>query len=263
MKTLRVLLLALAVTFVAQTDAQTADEIIDTYFENIGGKENWRKVQGMKMTAKINQGGMEIPIERYQMKDGRQAVVINLQGQVFKQNVYDGEVLWGTNFQSMKAEKSDAEQTENFKKQLNDFPDPFLDYKDKGYTLELMGKEDFGGTECFKLKLVMEPLMIDGKEEESISYYYFDPDNFVPIGMHAEMKQGQAKGMIQELSFSDYQEVDGLYIPFSMTQGMKGGMSQPINMDTVELITEVDDSIFKFPEEIETEEKKDGNDDKN
>ena len=55
---------------------------------------------------------MEIPLEIYQMSDGRTATVVNLQGQQFKQNVYDGESMWGMNFQTMKAEKMDAESTE-------------------------------------------------------------------------------------------------------------------------------------------------------
>ena len=63
------------------------------------------------------------------------------------------------------------------------------------------------------------------------------------------MKFGQAKGMVMEITFSDYQEVGDVYMPFSLTQGAKGGMSQPITFDTIEIIDEVDDSIFAFPEE--------------
>ena len=67
------------------------------------------------MTAKVNQQGMEIPLEIYQLKDGRQMTKITFQGNVIKQGVYDGETLWSHNFMTMKAEKSDAEETSNFK----------------------------------------------------------------------------------------------------------------------------------------------------
>ncbi|MEM9051345.1 MAG: outer membrane lipoprotein-sorting protein [Bacteroidota bacterium] len=233
----------------ATIQAQTADEILDTYFENIGGKDAWRAVEGMKMTAKINQGGMEIPIEIVRMKDGKQMTVITFQGKEMKQGVFDGEVLWSTNFMTQKAEKSDAESTEMMKKEINDFPDSFLDYKDKGYQVEYVGTEDFNGTETFKIKLTKEPVTIDGAEVEDVSYYFFETENYVPIAIQAEIKQGQGKGMISEITFSDYQEVEGLYVAFSMTQGVKGQGGQPITMDSVELNPKVDASAFAFPEE--------------
>ena len=59
--------------------------------------------------------------------------------------------------------------------------------------------------------------------------------------------------MISETKLSDYQEVDGLYFPFSMTQGIKDGMSQPITMDEIVLNPTVDLNVFKFPEETSSE----------
>ncbi len=257
MKTLKLVLVALVVGFSTQVNAQTVDEILANYFENIGGLENLKKIEGMKMTAKVNNGGMEIPLEIYQFKGGKQLTIINFQGKELKQGVFDGETLWSHNFMTMKAEKSDAETTANMKLNNNDFPDPFIDYKEKGYLVELLGKEDIDGTETFKIKLTKEPITVDGKEEEDVSFYFFDTENFVPIAMQSEIKTGQRKGMIQEITFSDYQEVDGLYFPFSMTQGVKGQPGDPITISAIELNPEVDDSVFAFPEETEsTDDKK-------
>ena len=176
MKTLKLCIAILAMTFVAPLSAQTADEILDTYFENIGGLEKLKSVEGMKMVAKINQQGMEIPLEVLQLSDGRQMTTINFQGKEIKQGVFDGETLWSHNFMTMKAEKSDAEATANYKLNSNDFPDSFIDYKEKGYTGELLGKETISGTETFKIKLIKEPITVDGKEEEDVSFYFFDTD---------------------------------------------------------------------------------------
>jgi outer membrane lipoprotein-sorting protein len=231
------------------TQAQTADEILDTYFENVGGKDAWRQIEGMKMKAKLNQGGMEIPLEMIQLKDGRQMTIVTFQGKSIKQGVFDGEVLWNTNMMTQKAEKSDAETTEIMKNELKDFPDAFLDYKDKGYTVEFLGKEDFNGTETFKLKLTKNPMTIDGEEVDNVSYYFFETENYVPIAMQSEVKQGPGKGMIGETTFSDYQEVEGVYMPFTITQGVKGQGGQPITLESIELNPTVDDSEFAFPEE--------------
>ncbi len=59
------------------------------------------------------------------------------------------------------------------------------------------------------------------------------------------------KGQTQVITYSDYQEVDGLYFPFSMSQGVKGGASQPITMESIELNPKLDASVFSFPEEVE------------
>ena len=136
------------------THAQTADEIIAKYFENTGGIAKWRTVEGVKISAKISQGAMEIPLIIIQLKDGRQSTSVSFQGIEIRQNVFDGTVLWSTNLTTMKLEKSDAETTETFKSGQTDFPDPFLDYKSKGHKIELMGKETIDGAETYKIKFI-------------------------------------------------------------------------------------------------------------
>jgi outer membrane lipoprotein-sorting protein len=255
MKALNVLMTLFILALSLPVQAQTADEIINNYFENIGGLDNLKALKGVKMTAKMNQQGMEFPLEITQLSDGRQVTSVNFQGKEIKQGVFDGETLWGTNFMTMKAEKSDAETTENFKLNTNDFPDSFVDYKEKGYAVELVGKETIDGTEAFKIKLVKEPITVDGKKEEDISFYFFDAENFVPIAIQSEIKSGPAKGMMQEITFSDYQDVDGIYFPFSMTQGVKGQPGAPITIETIELNPTVEASIFVFPDEMAEEKK--------
>lgn len=246
----KITLLAALVIFVSGAFAQdvTVDEIVENYLENTGGKANWEALKGIKMSAKINQGGMEIPIEIVTMADGRTYTKFSFQGNDFYQNVFDGETLWGVNFQSLKAEKSDAETTANFKLNLNDFPDSFVNWKSKGYTAELQGTETIEGAETYKVKLVKEPLTIDGKEVEDVTYYYFDTEAFVPLAQDSEVKQGPQAGAIQRITQSDFDEVEGLYFPFSITQGIKDGPSQPINISDIEVNPEIDESLFAFPE---------------
>ena len=254
MKTIKLSIAFLLLAFVLPLQAQTADEIITNYFEKVGGLENLKAINGIKMNIKMNQQGMEFPVEVIQLSDGRQLTSINIQGNELMQNVFDGETLWGTNFMTMKAEKSDAETTDNFKLNINDFPGPFVDYKGKGYTLELLGKETIDSTETFKLKLIKEPIMVDGKVQEDISFYYFDTENFVPIAVEAEMQSGPGKGMTSFTTMSDYQEVDGLYFPFSMSQGVKGQPGAPMKIESIQLNPEVAESAFAFPE-VTVEEK--------
>ncbi len=249
MKKVKFLVLACLLT-ISNLMAQdlTVDEIIDGYFENTGGKENWKALKGIKIKAKLNQGGMEFPLEIVNLADGRTYTKFHLQGTDIFQNVYDGETLWSINFQSMKAEKSDQETTDNFKLDLNDFPDSFLDYQSKGYTAELLGKETIDGAETYKVKLVKEPISVNGEEKENVTFYYFDTEFLVPIAQDMEVKQGPQAGVIQRITQSDFDEVEGLYFPFSMTQGIKDGPSSPLTMESIEINPEVDEALFTYPE---------------
>lgn len=248
MKSFKTMLFTCLMLIALSVNAQTAEEIIANYFENTGGKAKWESLKGLKMIGSVNTQGMKIPVEMLTLKDGRTMLKINFQGQEIKQGVYDGKVLWSTNFMTQSAEASDKETTDNYKKnEAKEFPDPFLNYKKNGYKVELLGKETKEGAECFKIKLTKNPIMVDGKEEENATIYFFDTKNFVPIALDSEAKQGPMKGQVFTSTMSDYEEFGGLYFPTSMSQG-----GQPITIEAIELNPSVDDSEFKIPVKEET-----------
>jgi hypothetical protein len=253
MKQLLVLFISLSALSLQGIQAQSVDEILENYFENTGGRAQWEALQGVKYKAKVNQMGMEIPIDIVELKSGKQMTVINFQGQTIKQGVFDGTVVWSINMMTQKAEKSDQETTDNVIREMGSFPDPFLNYKSLGYAAELMGTEEMDGSECFKIKLTKKPLIVDGEEVENATYYYFDTENFVPLVVQSEIKSGEMKGQMSESKMSDYQEVGGLYFPFSLTQGLKGQEGQVISFEEIILNPEIADSEFAFPEDSTNE----------
>lgn len=237
-----------------QTD--TLEMILSTYFENIGGREALLSLDGYKITAEMELQGMNIPINQYEMKDGRSMTAISVMGMDMKQGVFDGEVLWGTSQMTMEPEKSDAEATENAKRTVGDFPDPFLRMEEYGFTAEYLGMETADGTECFKVKLTQKPTLRNGEEEENVSFYYFDTENYVPIMVKSEITEGPAAGEMAVTSFSDYQEVEGIYFPFSMSFGSETQEGQTLVVKEIELNPELEDGFFAFPEKEEQEEEK-------
>ena len=252
MKTINTLFILLLVAAFVPANAQTADEIIANYLENTGGAEAWNDLEGIKYVGTANAQGMTIPIEYYQTKEGKQLLKINIQGQDMVQFSFDGDKMWTTNFMTMQPEEADPDTTHNMKNQAMDFPDPFLNYKEKGYSVELLGEETMEGTETFKIKLTRLPMLVDGVEEPNVTFYYFEKENFVPIATEAEVKQGPMKGQVVKDTLSDYQEVEGLYFPFAITMG--GG--QPVTMSDIVLNPEIDDTMFAMPEVADSEDKK-------
>ena len=224
--------------------AQNADEIISKYIKTIGGADKLKAVKGIKMEMSVNAQGMEIPVEMVQLVGGKMYVKLNLQGKELTQMASDGTTIWTTNFMTMKAEKADAETTENAKLSNQDFPDALLDYKTKGYAAEYVGKETKEGTECYKVKFTKKPVTVSGVKVDDVSYYFFDTDNGLPIAIETEVKEGPSKGEKSLSTMSDYQEVDGIYFPFAMNQG-----GQDLKIKKISLNPVVEDKAFSFPTE--------------
>jgi hypothetical protein len=229
--------------------SQTAEEIVATYIKNIGGADKLKAISSVQMKASVDYGGMSIPIDMISLRDGRSVMKITFQGQEMVQMAFDGKTAWGTSFMTMKPEKNDAEETENIKRSMGDFISPLINYKANGYSIELLPNETMEGVECFKIKLTKSPLMIDGKEVPNVEFYYIDKENFVPIVVEAEIPSGEMKGNISQTVYSDYQEVDGVYFPFSMMQRLKDGEGQVIEFEKVVLNQKFEDKIFLFPGE--------------
>jgi hypothetical protein len=243
MKNLKLSIITLLLTVVTTSSfAQNADEIISKYITTIGGAEKLKALKGVKMDITTNAQGIEIPVEMVQLVGGKMYVKINFQGKEITQMAYDGTSMWSTNFMTMKAEKMDAETTANMQKNNADFPDALLDYKTKGYKAEFVGKETKEGTECFKVKFTKNPMMVDGVKTDDVSYYFFDTENNLPIATETEIKQGPMKGQKSTSTMSDYQEVNGIYFPFSMNQG-----GQELKIKKITFDPTVDSKAFAFP----------------
>jgi hypothetical protein len=250
MKTFKLLCALLIFSFALTSNAQSAEEIVDTYIENIGGNEAWSKIESIKITGIGRQQGVDYPFVATMMKDGRSVIDVDLQGTSFIVEAFDGENAWSMNFQTQKAEASDSETSANYKNEAQDvMPDAFANYKKKGYKLELLGKETWEGTEVFKIKLIKKPVLVDGKEEENVSIYFFDTENYVPLASESVVMSGPAKGATQQSVMSDYQEVDGLYLPFTTIEKFNGQVQLEMLYKKVEFNTVIDESIFVMPKE--------------
>jgi Outer membrane lipoprotein-sorting protein len=235
---------------VAGIGQETVTTILDKYFENIGGREAFRNLKGQEMTAVIEAQGMKIPTKVYVMADGKQLTRMEVMGMSLTQDAFDGETAWSTNFMTQKAEKSDAEQSENMKRAMGEYPSSLLDYEEKGFTVELMEDETVDGVDCYKLKVTKKPALMDGEEVENVEYFFMDKENFVPVQTKSTMHTGPGKGSVIITTYSDYQEVDGMYFPFSMSfKGEGDAEGQAIEFDTIVLNPVLEEGFFTFPVE--------------
>jgi len=224
--------------------AQTLDEIMKQYYEARGGYEKIKSVQTMKATGKQMVQGLEIPFIIQQKRPNLLHVEATVQAQSIIQG-YDGETAWMVNplTGSTDPQALPEEQAKNIIEQA-DIDGYLVDYKEKGHTVELLGKEDMEGTEVYKLKITLK----DG----DIRYNYLDTEYFLELKVIAKIKR-QDTEIEAETFYSDYKEIDGMMIAHSFETKRGGATISQIAIDSIAVNIEMDDAIFKMPAKAEKE----------
>jgi len=223
------------------SNSQTVDDIINSYITAIGGMDKINSIQTVIVAAKFSGMGVDIPVMETVKRPDKVRQEMTFQGQQMTR-AYDGTVAWGTNpFSGSKdPEKMNAEETKDMKERA-DFVEPIVNYKDKGSTVELLGKEDMDGTDVYKIKLT--------DKDGDITTFYFDAKSYLLIKAAGKRKMKE-KEINFETVYGDYKSEDGYLMPhsFEVKSGGDTGGGQKILIDKVEFNTPVDDSIFTMPE---------------
>lgn len=234
MKTLKLAVLA-SVMLLAGTvtvKAQTADEIVEKHLTAIGGKDNWKKINSVKMVGSMNANGMEISLTTVAVnkKATRQDIsVAGMSGYSIITN--DAGWMYFPWAGQSKAEAMTPDQVKESQDELN-IQGELVDYKESGCKLEYLGKDDVEGTECHKMKFVSKA----GNEKTM----FFDASNYYLIREVQKIK-ADGKEMESITNFSNYQkQPEGVLIP--MTIEAQGG---EIAFKSVEINKPVDESLFK------------------
>jgi len=224
--------LLMGILSISNVKAQNADEIIKKHLEAIGGLDNWKKVQSLKMTGSINAQGQELIITRTVVQNKAYRMDLTIAGMENYQIVTTTE---GWNFFPVggqtKPEAMTADEVKESATEL-DLQGPLVNYKEKGITVTYLGKDDIEGTECYKLKVTYK----DGKETTMC----FDASNYYMIREVQKMK-ANGKEMEMTMNFSNFKKIDG-GIVMPMTLGTEQGN---VILKTIEINPKLDDATFK------------------
>ncbi len=162
------ILLSVLVVFaaVASLSAQTADEVINKYVTAIGGADKWSKIQSLKVEGQIEVQGLAIPFTMQAVHMKGMRVDAEFQGNKII-DITTPTKGWSQN-PLMGKSSLEAITPEELKSKLDelDVQDEFVNYKEKGSTVEFLGKEEEEGTSYNKVKLTTK----NGNEKT----YYFD-----------------------------------------------------------------------------------------
>ena len=218
--------------------ALTVDEIVEKNIQAHGGMETYKATKTMRIVALSatadGSASMTILMKRPDL------IRIETTMQDIKEiRAFDGQLGWSllslggdTSIQEMSQEDKTAIM------EAADFDGPLVDYKSKGNTVELIGKEIVNGTDTYKIRLTLG----DG----NVSYLNLDSNTFLDLRETRHSKRGSHE-VDSETLYSDYKSMDGLTLPFTIEARIHGQTSQRVTIKTVERNVSVDDSVFQMP----------------
>jgi len=228
-------------THAQESKQMTADQLVAKNVDAKGGAEALHALKSVRLTGKmlVNQGQMELGYVQTKERPGAVRTELSLQGMTMVQ-AYDGKEGWQISpFQGRKdPEKMAADDTKALIED-SEVDGPLVDWQEKGSTVEYLGTEDVDGTQAHKLKVT--------RKNGDVTYVFLDPEHFLEIRVLSQRTERGAQVEV-ETDLSDYEKIDGVFLPFSIESGRKGGSDkQKLILDKAEANVPVDATAFQFP----------------
>ncbi len=236
---LAILALGLAAAPVwAQETAEPSelDRVLAAHYEALGGLDRLRAVTSVRATATMTFQGMEAPFTVLLRQPNQTRMDGDFGGMALIQ-AFDGEQAWSQQPGQMKPIALEGDGAAAMAAEAGINVQGLVDYEERGYKVELAGREEIESGEAWKLVVtapngVVQQMFIgveDGLERKRVS--------------EADLGFG-----LQEATttFEDYREVDGLMMAHLHTLRSPMG-EMPLAFDLFEINPEIDPDVFYMP----------------
>jgi hypothetical protein len=222
--------------------AVTTDELVAKHIEARGGVEKLKAIQTLRYTGRLALSGdftAEFALVRQIRRPNQVRSDATLQG-LTTVRAWDGREGWGIS--PLWGRKDPERLSPDESKELIEIADidgPLVDSVSKGSRIEYLGTEDVDGTEAHKLRVATK----DG----DIQYVYLDPDYYLIIRVLYQRTVRGAQVEV-ETDLGNYERVSGVYFPFSIDAGPKGGArTRKITIEKADANIQLQEALFQFP----------------
>lgn len=224
----------------------TVDEIVARNIASRGGREAVEALDTVKITGRMTQPGMELPVTLYFARPDKARLEVEAQGMTLVQ-AYDGTVGWYLDpFQGDPTPREmPAAQLEQFRGNV-DFEGQLYDYAAKGHTIALRGLGEVDGTPAYVLEIT--------KANGDVITDYLDAETFLELRQRVDTEV-EGRPVAMEVDFDDYRPIGDppLLAVHSIEQRRVGSPeSSTIVFDTVETNLELADDLFAMPKPVAT-----------
>lgn len=239
------LLAALILVYGRIATAQTADEVVEKYLAALGGRAALAKLTSRStvgtITVSLPNGPVSGSIEILNQQPNKARTLTKLDltalgaGQIVREQRFDGTA--GYILDSLQGNREiTGNQLENLKNTM--FPTPLLSYKERGATVELSGKEKVNGRDAY--------LLIYKPKTGSAARQFIDAETYLPTRIVVKVDTPETGEVEQTTDLSDYREVDGIKIPFTINVS-SAGQGFSITVTKVEHNVKTDEALFSKP----------------
>jgi len=219
--------------------AQTAEELVAKNIQAKGGIDKIKAIKSVRMTGRVQQGDFSAVVGQEAKAPDQLRITFTIQNMTQVQ-AYDGSVGWQISpFSGRKDPELLGEDEMRDLVEQADFYGPLVDYKQKGNTIEYLGRDTVDGDEVHRLKVTLK--------NGDIIYYDLDPDTYLEIRTETrQIIRGSVRERVSELG--SYKQVNGVYYPFSIETGPKRNPSfrAKITIEKVDVNVDIPDSVFKM-----------------
>lgn len=225
----------------SKTDKElTLDEVLENYYEAVGGIENWRDINTMRMGGVMVSMGQPVPVRSTLMRPNKCRVEFKVKNAVIVQ-AYDGERGWQHNPNGQIIVPTPmSEGRSNYLHDTCDLDGPLNDYEKKGNRLELLGIEELYGQDTYKIKIT--------HQTGNVQTYYLDAQTFLPVRLDG-VYQMDGKEHKVTTSFFDYRKKGKIIMPHKIDFDITGSPgTEEMSFKTVEINPRVNPSYFKKPD---------------
>ena len=232
-----VLAALMAVATAVPAAGQSLEQVLDGYYDAIGGVEAWEGLRTMRASGTLDvMGGMATgPFTIVQMRPAMFRLTIDIQGMRIVQ-AYDGATAWQVMpmMGITEPEVADAETAASIREQ-SDLDGPFIGWEEDGLTLALDGTEVIDGVETTKVRVT--------SPEGKIWDVYLGADH-LPVRI---VSTASVQGVTGQLTtkLGDYRDVGGMMFAYWIEVDTAMG-SQTLTFDSIEVNVPVDRAIFSM-----------------
>lgn len=194
--------------------AQTADELVAKNLAARGGATALDAIETVKFDGTvIFPGDFQLKYEEVRTRAGDVRVDMALQGLTLVQG-WDGKTGWRINpFEGRKDAERMSDDEARSLADTGSIRGPLQRAASLGSTVTYLGREDFDGTNTYKLKVTEK----DGDE----FVYLLDPDTMLEVKM-VETRKIRGAQQVFEYEFGDYEKIAGVYFPMSVESWLAG-----------------------------------------
>lgn len=216
---------------VAKSAGVSAEQVIDSYVNAIGGKDAIAKIDSYKASGEMSMMGQKLEVTQAFRKPNSTAMIISMGGTPMQKIVFDGSKVKISGMQG-EQEYTEGDVFDGMKAAAAVCPE--MSYLAKGYQLTVKGIEQVNGKDAYAMEVTK-----DGKTD--IEYYDVESGLKVKSVTTTEGPQGQIQ---QVKEYGDYKEVNGVKFPHAMKQ-LAAGMTISTTLSSIEVNQLVDDSLFQ------------------